>query len=127
MDPNDPLAVQKLLGERDRALTQLKRSKLVSLVLVQWVGLPATEATWEDIPNFVKAYPDFNLEDKVIIDREGIVTCEKNVETEGQNQMSQLENQDTWHLLQKIVANISTWGRENGEIRDTKGECSRPL
>ena len=35
-------------------------------ILVQWNGLPLEETSWEDWSGFVKNYPSYNLEDKVI-------------------------------------------------------------
>jgi len=34
-------------------------------VLVQWSGLPPSEATWEPILDFKTSYPEFQLEDKL--------------------------------------------------------------
>jgi len=34
-------------------------------VRVQWVGQPASDATWEPVPDFTEAYPDFQLEDEL--------------------------------------------------------------
>ena len=34
-------------------------------VLVQWSGLPPSEATWEPVPDFKTSYPEFQLEDKL--------------------------------------------------------------
>ncbi|WVZ09914.1 hypothetical protein V8G54_014444 [Vigna mungo] len=61
----------------------LRKSNIVLEVLVQRASLSETEATWEDTKDFMKAYPDFNLEDKVIADGEGFVMIENNVATEG--------------------------------------------
>lgn len=43
-------------------------------MLVQWEGLPDPEATWEDIVEFGKAYPNVDLEDKVLLDPRSIDT-----------------------------------------------------
>ncbi|XP_050888855.1 uncharacterized protein LOC127094023 [Lathyrus oleraceus] len=40
----------------------------ITQLLVQWVGLPALEATWEDYTTLVQNYPNLNLEDKVLSD-----------------------------------------------------------
>lgn len=34
-------------------------------ILVHWTGFPASEATWEPVPDFKAAYPDFQLEDEL--------------------------------------------------------------
>ena len=34
-------------------------------VLVQWDGLPSSDATWEPVPEFRTAYPEFQLEDEL--------------------------------------------------------------
>ena len=34
-------------------------------MLIQWSGLPSTEATWEDLTCIQSKFPDFNLEGKV--------------------------------------------------------------
>lgn len=55
---------------------------MVPEVLVQWDSLSKIESTWEDTKDFIKAYPDFNLEDKVIVDGDDIVMIENNVAIE---------------------------------------------
>ncbi|KAL9673406.1 hypothetical protein QQ045_029663 [Rhodiola kirilowii] len=42
--------------------------------LVQWEHQPRSEATREDATAFIKAYPTFNLEDKIVFDEQGNVT-----------------------------------------------------
>jgi hypothetical protein len=37
-------------------------------VLVQWRGQPAAEATWIDLEEFQKLYPDFQLEDELLVE-----------------------------------------------------------
>jgi hypothetical protein len=37
-------------------------------VLVQWKGESAASATWEDIEPFHAKYPDFQLEDELVLD-----------------------------------------------------------
>jgi len=34
------------------------------------------ESTWEDVEDLQSSYPEFNLEDKVDFQGEGIVTCQ---------------------------------------------------
>jgi hypothetical protein len=34
-------------------------------MLVEWTGMPATEATWEPVPVFREAYPSFQLADEL--------------------------------------------------------------
>jgi hypothetical protein len=51
----------------ERALSsQLHRG--VWHVLIQWAGLPETDATWEQVDEFHAAYPDFQLEDELFVD-----------------------------------------------------------
>jgi transcriptional regulator GlxA family with amidase domain len=42
---------------------QLRRGEWY--VLIQWAGLPAEEATWEQREEFRQHYPDFQLEDEL--------------------------------------------------------------
>jgi hypothetical protein len=35
-------------------------------LLVQWKGQPAAEATWTDLEEFQKLYPEFQLEDELL-------------------------------------------------------------
>jgi len=51
----------------------LKNGQQISQVLLQWEGMPETEATWEDLAVIQKHYPNFNLEDKVGFNGGGIV------------------------------------------------------
>ena len=41
-------------------------------ILVWWKGLPSTTATWEDTKEFKRAYPDYNLEEKIEVHRGSI-------------------------------------------------------
>lgn len=38
-------------------------------LLVQWEGLPLEETSCEDMSVFVKLYPNYHLEDKVVLHR----------------------------------------------------------
>lgn len=38
-----------------------------------WKGLPAHEATWEIFDDFKQQFPDFHLEDKVVLEGESSV------------------------------------------------------
>jgi hypothetical protein len=42
---------------------QLRRGEWY--LLIQWEGLPAEEATWEQREEFQQHYPDFQLEDEL--------------------------------------------------------------
>ena len=53
----------------------------VTQLLVWWQGLHPIDATWEDKVEFQRAYPDFNLEDKVVVDEGGINTSKADKET----------------------------------------------
>nr|XP_040256447.1 uncharacterized protein LOC120974129 [Aegilops tauschii subsp. strangulata] len=54
----------RLLPEPEKVLqAQLRRG--VWFVLIQWAGLPAEEATWEQRDDFCQHYPDFQLEDEL--------------------------------------------------------------
>jgi hypothetical protein len=41
----------------------------VHQVLIQWQGESAASATWEDVRPFRAKYPDFQLEDELVLDR----------------------------------------------------------
>ena len=61
-----PLLDSRLLPVPDRALhTQLRRG--VWYILIQWHGLPAEEATWEQLQEFQNLYPAFQLEDELFV------------------------------------------------------------
>jgi len=34
-------------------------------ILVEWAGMPVSEATWEPVPAFREAHPSFQLEDEL--------------------------------------------------------------
>jgi hypothetical protein len=36
-------------------------------LLIQWQGMPATEASWEVTEEFQKIYPQFQLEDELLL------------------------------------------------------------
>ncbi|KAK3136157.1 hypothetical protein QOZ80_5BG0428960 [Eleusine coracana subsp. coracana] len=40
----------------------------VRQILVQWVGQPASEASWEDVDSFQDRYPAFQLEDELLLE-----------------------------------------------------------
>ncbi|KAK2387836.1 hypothetical protein QL285_061576 [Trifolium repens] len=42
-------------------------------VLIQWANMLAKEATWEDLEDMKVNYPNLNLEDKVVLNGDGIV------------------------------------------------------
>lgn len=42
-------------------------------VLIQWTNMPPDESTWEGLEDMKANYPSFNLEDKVVLNGDGIV------------------------------------------------------
>nr|KYP70060.1 hypothetical protein KK1_009268 [Cajanus cajan] len=83
---------------------------------VRWEATIPSEATWEDIDEIHKSYPHFNLEDRVVFDGKGIVTCgqeqrvkkreilhdkSKDVElvNQGGHVVNNLENEDTRKIM----------------------------
>jgi hypothetical protein len=59
-----PLRHGRPLQRPERVLrSQLRRG--VWHVLVEWSGMPVSEATWEPVPAFREAYPSFQLEDEL--------------------------------------------------------------
>jgi hypothetical protein len=61
-EPEAVLAARKIKQQEEE----------VKQVLVQLKGKSAEEATWEDVIMMRSQFPKFNLEDKVIVDEEGI-------------------------------------------------------
>jgi len=49
-----------------------KGSNFIPQVLVQWDNTTLAEATWEDFNEMLDNFPNFNLEDKVVINGDGI-------------------------------------------------------
>jgi hypothetical protein len=49
-----------------------QHGEMVKQVLVHWSGKSAEEATWEDLTLFKSQFPSFNLEDKVVVEGDGI-------------------------------------------------------
>jgi hypothetical protein len=41
--------------------------------LVQWDQHPISKATWEDMDDLQQKFPNYNLEDKVVFNGDGIV------------------------------------------------------
>lgn len=74
----------QLLGMRTRKLSQGEQEE----VLIQWDGQDTTEATWEDKATFKKAYPDFDLEDKIIFEPHGNDTMEQQRKPKGGNSIA---------------------------------------
>lgn len=56
----------------------VSRSRLaggVRQLLVHWKGESATSATWEDADNFMDRYPSFQLEDELLVEGGGEMSC----------------------------------------------------
>ncbi|KAJ0508738.1 putative chromatin remodeling & transcriptional activation CHROMO-DOMAIN family [Helianthus annuus] len=54
--------------------TLFRGSTSIPQYLIQWSGLPATDATWEDKTSLQKSFPNFHLEDKVFLN-EAVMLC----------------------------------------------------
>ena len=44
-------------------------------VLIQWKGEPAASATWEDLDSFRDRFPSFQLEDELLVEGGGEMSC----------------------------------------------------
>nr|KYP46388.1 hypothetical protein KK1_032037 [Cajanus cajan] len=72
-----PFPIVERIGQPSSILQTrviLRGSKQVTQHLVQWQGLDVSQATWEDHNAITEAFPTFNLEDKVVVKGDGIVT-----------------------------------------------------
>jgi hypothetical protein len=56
-----------------QARTIVKGSQKIHQVLIQWDQHSIAEATWEDIDDLQIKFPNYNLEDKVVFNGDGIV------------------------------------------------------
>nr|GEW01841.1 reverse transcriptase [Tanacetum cinerariifolium] len=68
----DGQPVEKPLAMRGNRVVLRNRSP-VKQILVQWAGGSPEEATWAWLPKFQTAYPAYNLEDKFILETEGMI------------------------------------------------------
>ena len=71
MSANGPI-VQPITVLDSRVI--LRGSAQVKQVLIQWELASLEEATWEDVTWVGTTYPQFNLEDKVVLKGKGNVT-----------------------------------------------------
>ena len=84
----------------------------VTQLLVWWQGLLPTDATWEDKVEFQRAYPDFNLEDKVVVDGGGIDTSEADKETTEEprgNESASWQEEELWQVqvgLEELLTSL---------------------
>jgi len=76
---------EAVVGER----VVLQQDQEVPQILVKWMNLPTSEATWEGMEDFKMSFPNFNLEDKINFnggsivmkgDKENITTTESHVQ-----------------------------------------------
>jgi hypothetical protein len=44
-----------------------RKNQAVTQVLIHWKGLPPADATWEIVDEIAARFPDFHLEDKVVL------------------------------------------------------------
>ncbi|CAJ2675282.1 unnamed protein product [Trifolium pratense] len=72
-------------------------------VLIQWKGAPPDEASWEDVDIITACYPNFHLEDKVILEGEGSDTPPISEEaTPGPNHENEAAHEDPTEKKRKI-------------------------
>lgn len=50
-----------------------RSSRLIDQFLIQWDDLPSTTTTWEARDHIVKCFPDWNHDDKALLELKGIV------------------------------------------------------
>ncbi|KAI4328655.1 hypothetical protein L6164_020991 [Bauhinia variegata] len=66
-------------------LVVLDHNSATDQILVQWQGLYLEDSTWEDLMLFKQTYPNFHLEDKVLLDRGGADRYEDGPEVDDQD------------------------------------------
>ncbi|KAI4328657.1 hypothetical protein L6164_020993 [Bauhinia variegata] len=66
-------------------LAVLDHNSTTNQILVQWQGLYLEDSTWEDFMLFKQTYPNFHLEDKVLLDRGGDDRYEDGPEVDDQD------------------------------------------
>jgi hypothetical protein len=47
---------------------KVRQARGLRQILIQWDSLPSSAATWEDLDDFRRQYPHFQLEDELILD-----------------------------------------------------------
>ncbi|GMY12559.1 hypothetical protein FCV25MIE_07798 [Fagus crenata] len=74
VEPQLPITVgnDETLGVRPMAVLDYRKRNNREEVLVQWQGLPASDATWEDLVAMKLQFPEYGLEDKGLCKRGGI-------------------------------------------------------
>ena len=65
-------------------------------MLVLWSGFPASEATWEPVPEFRATYPDFQLEDE-LFPKEGRDVMTGQVYERRRREHGRRRTNKTWH------------------------------
>lgn len=95
-EDNQPV-VSAVVGSR----TIRRGSMDVVQLLVQWKGLPLEETSWKNMSVFVKLYPTFHLEDKVLLHREGNDTIIEEI----QNKRSKRMKSAPAKLVDYVVVN----------------------
>ena len=60
--------------ETERAM-RIRLARGVRQVLIQWKGEIAASATWEDVDSFLHKYPAFQLEDELLVEGGGEMSC----------------------------------------------------
>ncbi|QHO05971.1 Polyprotein [Arachis hypogaea] len=70
------LEPQEILGTR----TVIKDGKEIIQLRIKWGQGPSANTSWESADDLRHTYPDFNLEDKVVVDERGNVTNGKKAE-----------------------------------------------
>ena len=78
-EPQLPITVGncETLAVRPMVVLDYRKRHNREEVLVQWQGLPASDATWEDLVAMKFQFPKYGLEDKGLCKRGGFDTCIK--------------------------------------------------
>jgi len=101
----------------------------VSQVLIQWEASEAKDATWEDLQDILKFYPQFNLEDKVVFDGEGNVTCAKEEGILVRNSVKQAGPQDACAKEEGILVrnSVKQAGPQDEGVRKSSREMKENI
>ncbi|WVZ97749.1 hypothetical protein U9M48_043263 [Paspalum notatum var. saurae] len=78
MVPLPPILHGRVLRQPQTVL-RVRLNRGVWEVLVQWLGRPASDATWEQLESFTSTYPSVQLVDELFVGEGGIILVEDNL------------------------------------------------